>query len=371
MSKNSRNMLDYSHYQVEDFVMDKSFRKWILESDVHSNLIWEAWLKDNASKADDVREAQRILLSMARHDFQVSTDLQDEIWNNIITSEDSIKTEPKVIPMGPHSVIGNYPDKKKYNFKKYWYSVAAAVLILIGVGVFYISSVEFDQEKEVALVTIEKQNPRGQKSTVFLPDGSKVFLNSESSLTYQSNYNESDRRVNLIGEAFFEVAKDPNRPFIVETKYLNTTALGTSFNVKTAGDQSCKVSLLTGKVKVELNGPISDKEILLPGEEINYRLGDKELEKKDFDIETAALWRKGIIYLEDTPFRESLELMENWYNVTFIIEGELPQGLQCTGRFENAYLSNVLSSLGYALDFEYEIEGKKVRLMFNSQNPSL
>ncbi|MEP0937866.1 MAG: FecR domain-containing protein [Cyclobacteriaceae bacterium] len=364
-------MQDCSQYEIEDFVMDKSFRKWILESDVHSNLIWEEWLKNNSTKADDIREAREVLLSMARHDYKAPAQLQDEIWNNILDAEVASCIEPKVVPIGAHAVIGNYSNGKKHGFKNYWYAVAASLLILVGLGVFYSVNNGWDLDQEIALTTIEKVTSKGQKSTIHLPDGTKVFLNSLSSLSYQSNYNDTDRRVTLTGEAFFEVAKDATRPFVVETKHLNTTALGTSFNVKAASRLTCHVSLHTGKVKVELNGKHRGEEFLLPGEEVNYQFGDDELEKEDFDIETAALWRKGIIYLDETSFKETIELLEHWYGVTFMIEGDLPDDLECTGRFENDYLSNVLSGLGYALDFQYRIEGKEVHLTFSSQNPSL
>lgn len=360
--------MEYNRYKTEDFVLDPDFRKWVMTSTAESNVFWENWIQHNPDKLDTVKEARDIVLSMSKVSYQPSTNLEDEIWASVKNGaalQEQKKTN--VIPLSPASVLDKPKEEDGISAWRYLKIAAAACIVLAGSIFFYTNYLE-NQKAELAELkapeeTIIKSNPKGQKSTIMLSDGTKVILNSESELTYTTGYGKKDRKVTLSGEAFFEVAENPDKPFTVQTNHLNTTALGTSFNVLAYENEFEEVSLLSGKVRVEKNRDNKHHEILTPGEMIQL---DREVNmvKKAFDPEHKAMWRNGILYLKDTPFDVTIAKLERWYGVDFKIEKGPSKSLTCNGRFDNEYLSNVLTSLGYSAGFKFDIDDKTVHIKF-------
>src|SRR5690606_2960126 len=131
--------------------------------------------------------------------------------------------------------------------------------------------------------------PAGVKSSVSLPDGSKVTLNSASSIKYDKHFSNGRREIELIGEAYFDVKKDSLHPFIVETNHIQTKALGTAFNVKAYKGDSILVALMSGVVEVS-NSVMQSKEMLMPGEGINVAVDYAHWEKEKFDVQEALAW---------------------------------------------------------------------------------
>ncbi|WP_258103927.1 FecR family protein [Marinoscillum sp. MHG1-6] len=363
-------MTNYSDYKVEDFVADHFFKSWVLNPDRSANLFWENWLNENQQKVGDVKMAREILLGLSRYRYSPSVEVEDEIWNNIESSI-SEDVEPSVIPLGPQSILARYPDVNRRS-RSLYYGIAAAIALVVMASLPIVVDWNPVEVNQVAEFTItEKENPRGQKSTVFLPDGSKVFLNSESKISYDSRFNTNDRVVHLTGEAFFEVAEDASRPFTVVTEYMSTTALGTSFNVNAYEGATQEVSLMTGKVRVVSNQSKQVEEaILYPGE--LAICNGRSIKEQTFNLSEKALWRNRIIYFKDTPLDQALNVLERWYDVSFEVKGQRQQSkdLLCTGQFEDDYLSNVLESLSYTLDFQYKIDGKRITLEFNPKQIS-
>ena len=138
--------------------------------------------------------------------------------------------------------------------------MAATVLILACIGMLTMLN-DQPMEEIPVISTIEKHTLPGQKSTITLSDGSLVWLNSGSQISYQSDFNDSLRVVHLKGQAFFEVFKDADKPFIVKCNDLEIIALGTSFDVNAMKDNLLQVSLLTGKVQVNLENKSQSKSI--------------------------------------------------------------------------------------------------------------
>src|SRR5690606_18082388 len=123
---------------------------------------------------------------------------------------------------------GTFPRENKGT---YWIKAAAVLIVGVVLAWLLVDPIEGEQvEKEPAVISLEA--PLGIKLTKVLPDGSKVTLNSNSSISYTEGFTESTREIKLKGEAFFQVTKDPARPFIVHTGNIATTALGTSFNIR-------------------------------------------------------------------------------------------------------------------------------------------
>ncbi len=259
--------------------------------------------------------------------------------------------------------------KERRFFNKYGLLRMAVVLLLVivagGFGIFIVSQFQKTSElAEVENIMIEKSIPSGQKLRIFLPDGSKVWLNAASKISYPEKFVGSTRNVTLEGEAFFEVVENPEKPFIVRSGNLITTALGTSFNVKNyTNDSNEEVALASGKVLVELDQ--EQKFILDPGTAVRYQKGDKSIKKEDKSVKEIIAWKDGILRFENDDLNTVLKKLSRWYGVEFFMEKPYHgEAWKYSGWFENDYLNNVLESISFTQDFEYAINNDKVTITF-------
>ncbi len=251
-------------------------------------------------------------------------------------------------------------------YRHYWWKIAVAVVLVSSIWAVYFGYHQHQVAGDQPTV-IYKTTARGQKSTITLRDGSKVHLNSESSVSYLADYGRQTREVMLQGEAFFEVEEDPERPFIVRSGKLTTTALGTSFNVRAfAEEETVSVSLATGKVKVESDLGFQHSErdyILEPGEEAVVH--GETFTKQPFDISRILSWKDGIIHFEEATLEETLSTLERWYDVHITVNNRQAAGdIRGTGRFDNQNLENVLRILGHSMKFDFQIKERNVTLKF-------
>ncbi|MEX2595185.1 MAG: FecR domain-containing protein [Anditalea sp.] len=224
--------------------------------------------------------------------------------------------------------------------------------------------------KPPSVVTIETS--AGMKRTKMLPDGSKVVLNSRSTISYSTGFSESRREVILVGEAFFEVAKDSLRPFTVHSGNLSTTALGTSFNINYRPSRAItEVSLATGTVQVATKDKTSDLKAtkLQPGERLNYDIKEASFNTDHFDALETLAWKEGLLYFKKAGIEQVVQRLEDWYGVEIALEGNTGkvkvQDWTYTGMYENQSLENVLTGISYVKDFSFEMNGKNIKLIFN------
>jgi transmembrane sensor len=184
-------------------------------------------------------------------------------------------------------------------------------------------------------------NPRGsQVISITLEDGTKVWLNSESSLQFPVAFVGSERRVMITGEAYFEVAKNPSKKFMVEANGTSTEVLGTHFNVNSYDKASVKVTLLEGSVKVSngtANGMLKPNEQALIARDI--RIDDA------INIEAVMAWKNGQFILNDTDIRTLMQQIARWYDVDVVFEGNVPNKTFGGAINRNVNLSVVLQAL--------------------------
>lgn len=350
---------------VEDFVLNPDFRDWISNPTPSSNIFWEKWLKEHPEKRKNFEAAIRVLQLMGRVNYIPDPKYSRKIWEDIESGiKGTEKPEREAIPLNIQSVVKKGKNKPKSGRLGFWVSFAASVLILITCSYYFVPDYFINKSETDSITTIMKSNPKGQKSTIMLPDGTKVMLNSESTLTYTNKYNEKERRIRLKGEAFFEVAKNPEKPFIVETNHLRTIALGTSFNIDAFNADTEEVTLVQGKVKIESSDEGSLQDFLNPGEMVVFDR-EKGIEKTIVYSFDHLGWKDGVIVFQDTPLKQAVAELEQWYGVEIELRG-FPQDydMNCTGSFDNDNLENVLSSLSYTMSFEFEIIEKKAVLKF-------
>lgn len=248
--------------------------------------------------------------------------------------------------------------QKRHKIGGYLLKVAACMAILLGIGHGVVQARVEAQPEQTATVWLEKTTSWGQKLSFSLPDGSRVKLNAGSSLKYPQQFAADCRHVELVGEAFFEVTKNKDKPFSITSGAVETTVLGTSFNVNAYTDQEAiAVSVLTGKVHVAAtSGEVS----LLPHEQGVYQKRKGKIVKEKIDIEKVLYWKTGVLHFEDAPLEEVANALAKWYGVTITFENEALKRCHLTATYKKEALATVLASIIYTKkSLHYEVSEEK------------
>jgi transmembrane sensor len=204
--------------------------------------------------------------------------------------------------------------------------------------------------KEMAYNTMA--TPKGRQFQLILPDGSKVWLNAASSITYPIAFNDKERKVKITGEVYVEVAHDKTWPFIVETKNQQIQALGTAFNVNAYENEDIeKTTLIEGSVKVNStlipktvnSKPLSA--ILLPGQQANIDNSKQLLSIANNQSEAAIAWKNGYFNLENMPFDKVMKQLERWYNIEIVYQNGVPDLRFVGGLSRNMTLDALIRAL--------------------------
>lgn len=262
-------------------------------------------------------------------------------------------------------------------YRNHWQKVgliAASVLVVLALSFFFLRTTNSISESP-SVVT-----KKGSKSNLVLPDGTKVWMNSDTKLTYDKHFGEDTRDVVLSGEAFFDVVKDKNHPFIVHTKNLDVKVLGTAFNVRAYESEiTTQTTLIRGSVEVLLKREKSEKIVLKPNEKLivkNYDAKEKLL-NDNTDIPQISLmtikpdatdslsikeieWVKNKLAFDQTSFREVVLELERWYGVSIEVKDSAILDRKVSGRYENESLPEILETFKLAIVFKYSIENNHV-----------
>lgn len=239
----------------------------------------------------------------------------------------------------------------------FYFKYAAILIIAFGAGLLgekYLLSPDKTGENANNLAVI--QAPPGQGAQVTLPDSSNVYLNSGTKLSYQTNFLQDKRTINLKGEAFFEVSEDKKHPFVVKTEKLNLFVHGTSFNVEAYEDSEMNVTLVEGSLG--LNSKKGNELVRIkPGEKANYDPEKNKIFIEEVDTELYTSWRNGIITFRNVPLWNIVGKIERWYNVEIEIRSKELQNQTYSGTLlKSKPVDQILEALSITASFNYEIE---------------
>jgi len=203
--------------------------------------------------------------------------------------------------------------------------------------------------------------PRGGQYRVTLSDGTRVWLNAASSLSYPTIFNEKDRSVTLNGEAYFEVAHNASQPFIVHTPNQDIKVLGTEFNINCYRDENSTVTtLVTGSVRLDSKGAVAPLQ-LHPGEQAVLNNADFDVSVVDVSLYTA--WKDGDFRFRATPLVEVLRQIERWYDLDVDYTG-IPEDIKIHASIRrDKKLSTVLHALEKIGDIKFEVKDRNIRVM--------
>jgi len=209
--------------------------------------------------------------------------------------------------------------------------IAAVALALIVSTVFATLFFTEKSTRNTAFNTLYV--PAGQRAQITLQDGTTVWLNAKSTLTYPSRFAGKERKVTLTGEAYFDVAKNPRKPFLVSTHNIQLKVLGTQFNVRDYPNADCsKVSLLEGSV--EINRGSKGVLMLKPGEEVTMQGGNMSVSA--IVNPNYFLWKDGIYSFDNESLLEILQKLQLYYNVTIKVEDPEIFNVRYTGKFRQS-----------------------------------
>lgn len=223
----------------------------------------------------------------------------------------------------------------------------------------------------------EISTKKGSKTKMVLPDGSTVWLNAGSSLSYNKSFGEVAREVTLVGEAYFDVIKNEALPFVIHTKQLDIKVLGTAFNVKCyPGEKTTETSLVRGSLEVIIRNRPEKKFVLQPNEKLVVANEEAPVALKDHEGGTARIpmasleelthyptdnsivetsWIEDKLVFSDETFEEVAEKMERWYDVNIQFNEESLKKERITGSFKTETINQALEALQYSTNFRYTI----------------
>lgn len=357
-----------------------------------NNKIW--FLMSRSLSGEASMEEMQLLQQLLRHDaaLQQQYELMKGMWFANDKTDDGAQSEQEtqnishILKMARIEAANKKvnPILTHQHRRKYYYSVSAAALLLITTVGIWMFNKETTTTKKANVQTLVAEN--GSRTRTILPDGSTVWLNAGSHISFNQNFTDTLREVTLDGEAYFDVVKQPQRPFIVHVSGYNIRVLGTAFNVKSyATDKTVETTLLRGLVQVTKQGATNEKPIFIhPNEKLivekiaaNNELNlpynskpvaattNKDFIIKDLDatqsekekIETA--WVYNRLEFKGDNFEELAKKLERWYNITIVFKDDTVKQLNFYGSFETETAQQAFEALKAAARFNYSINNNQ------------
>jgi hypothetical protein len=368
----------FSAYQTtEDFILDKEFTHWVLHPNKELDAFWGSFAQKNPEKGALIRDAALIIKSLQPVVQSIPQQKLDTIFQRVLKSERKIEflwgaglkyAASIVILIGLGSLIylavqtknqfpiagdGNTLEKGKLilaNGTTQEFSTENTTIKQTNSGKLTINtdtiSVDLDQASSILNQIII---PNGKRSDIILADGTHIWLNSGSQLSYPTKFKSSSREVYLLGEALFEVKANPDQPFYVITKDVKIKVLGTIFNVSSyAEDNTVQTVLLKGKVTAGKNRLFAATMELNPGERLTYDKSNEQLTRDKVDVQLYVSWINGYLVFKDTPITEVYMKLERYYNQDISVESGLEK-ITFSGKLDlKDNLKEVLENIAFA-----------------------
>jgi transmembrane sensor len=358
-------MKDFRLYDVSDFVIDEDFIRWVHEVREEDNLFWNGWLQQHPDKHLVVATARRIVESIQFKQERVD---EPEVEQEIGRLLQTITTQ-SVQPVKQTGMLVPY---------RWWWYAAAAALLLCTTGFWY----WYNRNSTVhpyayAAVVASKQliehaNTTQKPLALTLPDGSRLTLAPQSRVSYAQTFGSPDtarngvtRDVYLLGEAFFEVTKDPHRPFRVFANEIVTKVLGTSFTVRSfEKDTTIQVTVRTGKVSVATRAAVKTSEMILtPNQQVVFERTAQKFQKVLLGNPLMIIppaENRSLVY-DDAPLDKVFADLSKIYGINIVFDSDLLKKCTVTADLSNEPFYHKLDLICRAIDARYElIDGQVV-----------
>lgn len=309
----------------------------------------EQWLgQDSANRA--VYEEVRTILTISGEPFAALDPATDQQFARLM---DELNLE---VIEEPTPVVDFRPRRRR------WIAVAASIVLLAVIGgIFALNYLDAPSDQTMAEIVVPVKEQRSAK----LPDGTQVTLNADSRLRLAEGFNKQERRVILEGEAFFDVARDEKRPFIIESKHAETRVLGTSFNICAYPEQeNVRIDVASGRV--EFKSMMTDETKVLVAHEAAMCMRNGQMKSMDETDVMEAEWRQGVLKFRKTPLKDAVVRIEKHYDLEFEVDeavADLP--LVATYPLAQFDAPTLLKNLGLVLEdanIEWQEGRREVRI---------
>ncbi len=305
------------------------------ETDADESAMVENWLKASKENQKEFDDYQFIWQCTSTINEETPLDI-DVAWSKVKSKIDSPK-EAKIIAFTP---------KKQAFFTPI--SIAASIFLLVGIALIFIL---FNQ-KNVEIISLKTTNNTLEKT---LPDGSVVFLNSDTNLSYSTDFKGDTREITLNGEAFFKVQRDETKPFVIHANGSDIRVLGTSFNVK-AYDKNVKVSVETGKVEFKHQ---AKKTLLVKGEEATFEVNNDTIRKFAAMDKNVFAYKTKTFVFENSSLEHIITVLSESYHTKISLKNDKIKSCRLTTKFENETLPNALNVIAETLNLNINQQGEK------------
>lgn len=312
----------------------------------------EAWINENSENKHEFENQKNIWEKVVAR--EVNWDV-DSSWQSF-AGEHSIYKEEDNIPI-PAPEIFSISGFKKSVYMNFSYIIrVAAVLLIIAGGYFTLKQFGvFNESVKAEIAWNQTVTAPGEKFVLTLNDSSRITLNADTKLNYPVSFNGKTWDVYLEGEAYFEIQHDLSKPFIVHTKNISTTVLGTKFNVSAfPGENNIAVSLVEGKVNVSkvINGSVEGIVELIPNQQLIYSK-EKEIGRvEEFDLQKAIGWKENNLVFESEKLSNVFVKLERAYGVKFELADQSYGSRIITADFKKASLWTVVESIKKLTDLK-------------------
>ncbi|WP_128544569.1 FecR family protein [Larkinella soli] len=365
-------MKEYRNYEVEDFIQEASFRDWVKHPGGPSAPFWQEWVRQNPDRADAVRQARAFLEEINRR-FTSSID-SSEVQHDIAVLVQAALRQEAARP----EKTGSDP---LFSGLRQLMWVAASVLLLGAAGFWWMRN--RPGEKPTGPTArkqqkVEKINHTDRPMTVLLEDGSVVTLESHSRLQFPDRFEADRRKVFLEGEAFFEIAENQRRPFVVYSRELVTQVLGTNFRVEVRKeDETARVTVRTGKVAVEsrhggYGTPESERHhlVLTANQQAVFYRDENRMAKLDLkQTEPGRNRLNRDQVFDNTAVPLVLKSLKRQYGVELVFNEADLEHCYINTSFRDENLRERLSAICQAIGATYEIDQSQVVIKSNGCNP--
>jgi transmembrane sensor len=354
-------MKDFRLYDISDFVIDEDFIRWVHEQREEDNLFWKTWLQQHPDKHLVIAAARRVVESIR---FEQTTIDEQEVDQEISRLLHTISTQPKPVDIRKGKVISY----------TWWYAAAAVLLFTAGIWFFYNRHTSAHPYVYTSMVAtkqlIEHTNTSQKPLLLTLPDGSRLTLAAKSRVSYAHTFgtaenakNGATRDVYLLGEAFFEVTKDPNRPFRVFANEIVTKVLGTSFTVRSfEKDTTIQVTVRTGKVSVYAQAATMataklSEVILTPNQQLVYERMAQKFQKvllSNPALIVPPTVEKLLVY-DDAPLDKVFNDLSKAFGINIVFDSEVLKKCTVTADLTSEPFYRKLDLICQAIDAHYEL----------------
>lgn len=332
-----------THIEIDELIA--TYLSQGLKSEKLSEL--ESWLKASPENQKHFQQMREIWFSTISANEEERYN-KEEAYSRFLNRTRQIPQEEKTV--------------KKLSLHKFFYGAAAVALLCLISFASYRTGTE-QVKKQFAEMVVEA--PLGSKTRLYLPDGTLVWLNAGSTITYSQGFGVEERKLKLSGEGYFEVTRNKQLPFEITTKELQLRVLGTKFNFRNyPEDEEVSVSLLEGKVSLRNYLKNDALCYLEPDQKAILNKKNGKLMVSASEARYTAEWTNGFLFFDEELLPDIIKELERSYNVKIYIEDESLKTFRFYGNFvrKEQTIQEILEMLASTGKLEYRIEGKTVRL---------